>query len=340
MLPTRIALALTLLSPLAACDNEVELLSDDPGVPVVYGLIDGSSDAQLLSVTRSFRFSDGGDALQSAADPDSVYYSAEELSLGALNLRTGLRTDLERVDLVGEGNVVREAGLFPTSPNVAYRWSLRDIEGEPGDSIAIEGLLPGGRSLALGGVLLKSLDLRRNGPLPIQYNLLADTRTTPFRWSRGGEGAEIAVLEIGLNVAFSESGPGGTRDRVLYYPLELNLALESDRNSVNVDNQRFNGLYGFLADRLVASPDITRSFQYAQAVITGADSSYLEFQTLLRANSGITATQELPPFSNVDGGLGLVAVVTRLLQAPEGRLSNESLDSLRAGALTRDLNFQ
>lgn len=334
-----LALALV-LGGAVACDNEVELLSDDPGSPVVYGLINGSEDRQLLSVSRTFRFSADGNALESAREQDSVYYSAEDLTVVARNLRSGLSTTLTRTNLAEDSDVVRDEGIFPVDPNVAYVWRLSDIEAAPGDSVVVEGALPGGEVFAVGGELLRELTFRSNGAFPTRYSLTADQGTTPFRWRRGGDGGEIAVFEVGLNFAFNEVGPDGAEERVLYYPLLRNLELSPDRNAINVDNTTLRGLYGFLSSRLEADPAISRQFQYVQAVITGGDRSYVEFQTLLRANSGITATQELPPFSNVEGGLGLVGIVTQLVQQDNAGLLPASIDSLRQGSVTADLNFR
>lgn len=332
-----IATALSIAS--LACDNEVELLSEDASLPVVYGLIDGSSDLQRLSISRTFRFSDGGNAIASAREPDSVYYATEDLTVVARNLSSELSTTLKRVNLSDDDAIVREDGSFPTEVNVAYEWRLSDVEGEPGDSIAIVGTLPGGGTFAVGGALLPALTFRTNPPFPQRYTLNSEQNRTSFNWRRSDIGPMVAVWELGLNFAFQETGPDGTVDRVLYYPLVREATLRADQNSLRVDNERFGGLYGFLASRLEPDPAITRSFQYVQAVVTGGDSSYVEFKTLIRANSGITATQELPAFSNVEGGLGLVGTVTRLAQPPTAGLQPSSLDSLRSGSQTQDLNF-
>lgn len=339
MPPIRLLLALATAASLWACDNDVELLSDDPGLPVVYGLIDGSRDVQLASISRTFRFDADGNALESAREQDSVYYSAEGLSVVARNLSNGMITTLERVDLAAEGGAVRSEGVFVADPNVAYRYRLSDIEAVPGDSVLLEGSLANGRTFTAGGRLLQQLDFASNNEFQTAYSLIAERGTTRFAWRRVGPGAPITIFDVGLNIAISETSPAGTTERVLYYPLIREAELPG-RNSITVDNERFRGVYGFLSSRLEAREDITRQLRYVQGVVTGADSSFVEFQTLVRANSGITATQELPPFSNVEGALGLVSLVTRLAQEPSAGLLPQSLDSLRLGQQTRDLNFQ
>ena len=335
----RIGLALAALCLAAACDNDVELLSDDPGVPVVYGLIDGSRDQQVLSVTRTFRFSEGSNALESARQADSVYYSAEGLTVVARNQRTGTSTTLSRRDFSADG-VVRPEGVFAPEPVIGYTWDLSAVEGLPGDSIQIEGSIEGGGTFATGGVLLPMLEPRNLSGLPNSYNLLGDRGETQFRFDRGDVGAEIAVFEVGLNLEVTEIVAGGEeRTQVLYYPLERNRTSGVDRNSISVANERFNGVYGFLSDRLEADPEVTRRLDNVQGVVIGGDAAFVEFRTLQNANSGITATQELPVFSNVDGGLGLISAVTRLEQRSDATLNARSLDSLREGFQTRDLNF-
>ncbi len=317
----------------SACDNDVELLSDDPGLAVVYGLINGSTDEQLISISRTFRFSDGGNALQSAQNADSVYFSGEDLSVTARNVSNGRTTPLRRVNLSDEG-VVRAPGRFPTDANIAYRFSLDALAAEPGDSILLEGTLPGGRTFAAGAALLTPLSFGSNNRPPDAYSLTSRNDFS-FRWRREAVGAEIKVFELGFNFAFTETGPGGTRQRVVYYAPGQNLSTSTNTASVPL-----NGIYAFLGTRLQRDPSITRRFDYIQLVLTGGDQGYLDYQSLVRANSGITATQELPAFSNVEGGLGLVGTITQLIQDPNGTLLPSSSDSLRLGSATRELNFQ
>lgn len=343
--PTALALAAGACLAVVSCDNEVELLSDDPGVAVVYGLVDGAADEQLLSVTRTFRFSDGGDALASARSEDSVYYAPDALAIAARNPRTGLTVDLERVDLRDRG-IERPAGTFVTEPNVAYRYLLSDLGAVPGDSILITGTGAEGSGViapvfSAGSVLLAALEPRSTGSFQARYNLLADRNSTPFRWRRSAAGADPSVYEVGLEVYFTEAGASGEPERrVLYYPLLRNArAAELSSDALNVDNERFGGLYAFLATRLRADPAIRRRFEGVRGVITAGGPAYTEFQTVLAANTGITATQELPTFSNIDGGVGLVAAITRVRQPELATLSPASLDSLFQGSRTRDLNF-
>ncbi len=318
-----------------ACDNEVELLSDDVGVPVVYGLINGSQEEQLISVSRTFRFSGDGNAVASAQNPDSVFYDAESLAITARNLRNGRTANLTRVNLSEQG-VVRAEGRFPTDVNVAYRFRLSELETSPGDSIELVGTLPSGQSFTAGSRILTPLEFNERvagGTPPTAYSL---TGSNPLRfiWRRSNDGAPIQVFEIGFNFAFTEISPAGTRQRILYFAPSQNLGVGT--NSAQIE---LNGIFGFLATRLEADPSITRQFDYMQLVLTGADNSYLDYQTLVRANSGITATQELPPFSNVTGGLGLVGSITQLRQGTDAGLLRPSRDSLRLGSITRDLNF-
>ena len=336
---TRAAAIAVTLAMSYGCDNDVELLSDDPGMPVVFGLIDGSQDRQLLSISRTFRFSDGGNAILSAQNPDSVYYSAEELTVTARNARTGATTTLQRVDLTAE-DLRREEGDFPVTPVIAYRYSLEDIEAQPGDSVVVEGTPAGADAFTLGGTILTPLEFPRNGAPPDVYSLTGTTGSQGFRFRRGEVGADIDLFEVGLDFAYTETGPDGTSDRSIYYPLALAVELDGDGTVLQIERQRINGIYGFLNTRLEASPDISREFRNISTVITGGDGSYAEYIALIRANSGITATQELPPFTNVTGGLGLVAAVTRVRQLGGGTLTPASFDTLRIGSQTRALNFR
>ncbi len=335
MTRVRLLSVLLLTALLSACSNDIELFSDDPGLPVVYGLINGSEDQQLISISRTFRFSGDGNALLSAQNSDSVYFSAEALSVTARNPRSGTSTALTRVNLTEEG-VVRAPGPFPLDVNLAYRFRLSALAPEPGDEIVLEGMLPQGVTFVARATILTPLNFRNvAGGIPPEAYSFTSRNDFTFNWGRASSGAEIKVFELGFNFAYTETGPGGSTQKLVYYTPAQSIDPNANTASVPLD-----GLLGFLGTRLRKDPGIARRFDYMQLVLTGGDDAYLAYRTLLRANSGITATQELPEFTNVEGGLGLIGSITQLKQGTTATLQPASFDSLRLSVATRELNFQ
>ena len=57
-----------------------------------------------------------------------------------------------------------------------------------------------------------------------------------------------------------------------------------------------------------------------------------------QAQTGITALQTLPEYTNIEGGLGIFSSRKYKVREDLG-LTNISLDSLSCGSVTRNLNF-
>ena len=336
-MPTRppvAVVALPLVAALAGCDNDVDLLSREAPLPVVYGVFAATDDLQIVSVTKTFAFARDGGAREAALAADSVYYGPE-VAVVVANDRTGASVVAERFAAADEG-VVREAGDFAPAPNVLYRFDASALGARPGDRLEVAVEREGARLATAGADVLPELSFLQARQPPARIAFSSEVEYA-LSWRRGeAAAAELAVYELGFVFAFRETDPSGrTTDRELYYPAGVGLDADADAASVRID-----GFYDFLAARLEADSAVTRAVRYAQLVITGGDADFVAYADLLRANAGITATQQLPPFTNVDGGLGVYAGITQLRQDTFGTLTPDSFDELRDGERTRALNFE
>ncbi len=317
---------------LGACANDVDLLEDVAPVPVVYGLYNASATEQVVSVSKTFRFAPDGGAVEAARDADSVYYRPESLTVYVESERTGSRAEATRFS-ASDAGVRRDTGVFGGAPNYLYRYDTEGLDLRPGDELQLH-LERDGNELASGraSVLPEQTFIANREP-PSNYGFTSD-RDFTFSWRGNNEGEEIQLYEAGFNFVYSEQRDDVFEARVLYWPAATNLPAESTF-SVPID-----GLFDYLVANVEVDPDVVRTFNYVQLVITGGDASFVDLQTLLRANTGITSTQELPPFSNIEGGLGLFGGITQLRQDSSGSLSPASFDELYNGAGLRELNFR
>ena len=320
-----LALALLASSLLVACDNEVSLLDDDPALPVVYGVYNSARSQQTLTVTKTFRFGDEGSAGQSAQTPDSVYYGADELSVVARSLATGSEVVAERYNAADEG-VTRQPGDFSTGSVVAYRYNAAGLGIEVGDSLELL-LERGGQEIArVRQVRLPELAFVAARQPPSSYPVTSDNDFT-FRWQivQPEQQPLIRAVEIGFNIAITEIRGSERTQRVLYWAAGRDLTGESNATVAAV---QLEGFYGFLLDKLDRDPDVVRKFDYMQLVITAGDQAFRDYRALIDANRGITSTQELPIFSNVEGAIGLYGSITQLRQDPGAQLSTSGFDAL------------
>ncbi len=333
-----LALAAAVVLAFSACDNEVELLEDAPAVPIVYGVYNADEAVQTLSITKTFRFAEGGGALESASNPDSLYYPAEELNVEVVNLRNNNVVTAERVNAADDG-VVREPGVFPVDQNIAYRYESAGLEAEAGDSLQLN--IFRNASLLATTTIVRLPKMRFVSQTQLPPPMYQLTSQTPFRQSWRYEDNNLAslveVYELGFLFAYTETGPDGRVDKLIYWP---GTGVTTER-SVSV---KLDGLFTFLSNNLEADPAITREFRYMQLLITSGDDSFRQLRALVDANRGITSTQELPPFTNVEGAIGLFGSISQLRQMDQSTLGPAAFDALfgldgdEYGV--RDLNFR
>lgn len=319
------------LAGFAACENEVMLLEEEPAVPIVYGTYRASSDVQTLTVTKTFRFAEGAGARESAATPDSVYYGPDELTVVATRVDTTVEIIAERYDAAAEG-IVREPGSFSAGTNIAYRFDASPLRAKTGDSIKITLLRADQPIASVTQAQLPALDFPGGSRAPSEMYPLSSTTPFGVRWLIPNSDARdlISVMEVGFNFVFTEIQGANETERTVYWPAVREL------ETVTAANVQLDGIFPYLRNELVADPSITRRFEYIQLVITAGDRTFDEYQTLLNANrSGLTSTQELPPFSNIDGAVGLYGSLSQVAQDVGAQLSPGGFDAL-FGTLERN----
>jgi len=321
----RFFLLLASLLFLFACDNEVVLLEDAAPVPIVYGLYNTSVEQQVVSISKSFQFGEEGGAFAAAQQEDSLYYGVDEIVAYAENSKNANRVNMTRVNLADQG-LPRGAGVFPSDPNYFYTYDTTGLEAAPGDTILLR-IEKNGEVIAAGNapVLPELAFLRSREPLDF-YPFSSETPFS-FSWTRdnSGDGVEIGTYEFGFNIFVTETGPDGVVERTLYFAPGRNLD-----GSTNVFRGRIDAFYDFLNGALRQNVDgYSYTVPAVQMVITGGDASFTEYRDLIQANRGITSTGELPPFTNVEGAIGLFGGITQLQQETIAGLTPDAADELR-----------
>lgn len=319
-----------------SCNNDVELLEKSAPVPVVYGLFNRSVDAQSLQISKTFVFGESGGATAAALVKDSVYYNPEDVVVQIIS-KTGQKVVAEAYNATDRG-VVRDPGKFSVDGNWFYEYKVSDLDVKTGDSLSLV-IEKQGEILAKGKALvLPTLAFTPSRP-PTQLYPFSSTNKYSMRWDVERDNATtyddlVSTYELGFDISVSETKNGVTTKKNMYWPAGTNLEPRS------FQSLSIRGFYGFLSSQLVVDPEITRTLDYVSIVITAGDKSYLDYQKLIDANDGITSTQELPPFSNVEGGLGLFGGIAQLRQDTFGSLTPGAFQELNENPLTQPLNFK
>lgn len=331
----RLTTLLLCLVAFSTCRDDFSLEGELIETPVVYAYLDADSERHFVRVERAF-LETGGNALVNAANPDVIYYGPEEATVRLVNVSTEGSVVLDRVNGQDFG-FDREDGVFATEPNILYSVEDSEINLRPGQRVRIEIERPGQPLASAEAIMLREMSVIR----PVDRIALDNyNRDVVVAW-RTDENAQAFAVNVLFNIReINLSDPSASRDLQLTYPIinYFNPGSEDRSNNTVSFDASSEGFYVFLGDNLEPTDEFRRRLQSIDFQIIAAGQAVVDRQVLANANSGITSSQALPRFSNIDGGIGLFTTTTSILQ--EGiQITDASRDSLRDGQYTRQLGF-
>jgi len=327
------------------CTTDFDLNADFVETPVIYGLLDASTDTQFIRINRAY-LSDEIDALTLATDPDAIYYGdeltvrVEEYSFGTL-----LNTyPLQRVDGDTLG-IPKNTGTFANTPNILYRF-VADLDFTHTYKVIAENSETG-KIVSAETNLVDSFAIIR----PDDESAFPQAITFPtggnyqLRW-RSAQDAKIYDLTIRFHYREGIYFPEG--DSIHYtfsgykdWIFETNYTVEStDGGLITTYDIPSESFYSFIRNSFdpVADNNFLRIADSAQFFIdAGGEELYTYFE-YNNATLGITEGQVTPVYTNVNGGLGIIS--SRYHK--EGRIypfSIQTRDSIACGSITQGLNF-
>ncbi len=328
-------LALALLLSQNACKDEFQLNAPWKDIPVVYGMINRTDTAYYIRVEKVF-INPEGDINEIAQNPDSIYYPEDAITVFLIDLESGTKKQLQRVDGNLEG-YPRESGPFADQPNYLYKLkaSLLPLDENAPLGLSIE------RQGNLDDVTAEATVLGEISPSGLidgsQVTFKYDQQNS-FRWTSG---TEARIFDVEMHIHYDEWEAGHSQDAVsktLVWTMARGVAHSGSSSTtvIKVDGIDF---YTTLASSLEAKPTTLRQFTGMDLIVIGAGQAIEEYINITQANTGITASQDIPTYTNIEGGLGLFSSISK--GGVFGlQLSSTSLDLLKNGEYTADLNFQ
>lgn len=323
------------LAVLNSCRDDFSLEAPAADIPVVYAYLDASATDNFIRVERVFVES-GGNANEVAQIADSLFYDAEDAVVSITS--AGETVELERVNGDDLG-MEREPGTFIETPNILYRLSDEDMDLIAGRTAVLTVATSSGVEATGSTVLIPEVNITTPSVATMGLNPGNYARSTVVRWQIGDEG-RVFDIRFYFNIReFSLSNPGQVTekrlemviDNAFVRPQRLENAL-----SYSIDNELF---WQFLNSQLEPDPDIRRSLDNIDLVLAAVGSEVEDLLEVAQANAGITSSQAIPVFSNIENGLGIItsrSIATEM----EMPLNPASRDTLRNGIYTRDLGFQ
>lgn len=315
-----------------ACSNDFEVNAPWKDIPVVYGLLDVSDTAHYIKLEKAF-LTNGEDALEIAKLEDSLYYENATVQLE----RNGQLYTLERVD----GNLwgyPREEGVFTTSPNWLYRIDSIDLLLNANDRLKLRIDRGNGQPEVTSSVLaIAPIKLTKPAPNTSGFNFNPQTNTD-IAWE-APDSATIFDANLYFNyIEYPDTDPSAQERKTLKWIWARGLRRDSESKFFSIEKPGLE-FYQFLQNNISTDPNKKRIFLGIDIEIIAGDKNLEDYVNVALANTGITASQDVPSFSNIsDGGRGIFGSVSKFFRYNIG-LQDRTRDSLKMGYLTKNLNF-
>jgi hypothetical protein len=312
---------------LGSCTTDFVLTEEWRDVPVVYGFINRTDTAHYIRVEKLF-VDENRSAVEIAQIADSLYYPNAKVSL--FNITKNRSHGLIRVDANLEG-YQRKPGPFATAPNFMYKIKASDIPLSAGDSLVFQ-LDRGDQKPLVTARIALIRDFAFTSPADQTREIKFDPALNQnFSWRGSGLSAStIYDFEILVQVQEENTVTGAIQTKTVRWALQ-----QGDiKTSVAVQGLSF---FSLLKNNLTVDPAISRKILSLDFQARAGGPEITDFNAIINANTGITASQEIPRFTNLSEGFGLVSSVHTIRRSLG--ITAETRNLLRTVEETRLLNF-
>ncbi len=326
----KIILFLAFACVFCACDNTLDLVEEGADISIVYSLLSASTDRQIVRLERGFIDAEQA-ATVIAQDASRVYYDDAVVTLR--NLTSGESYDLPRIEGTSIGKT-RDDGFFLTDPNYIYSYNGDPTDFQFNDEVVLEIQKDEGSDPITASIQLLDDLLVISPKSGSDSNFPSDTKFK-VQWVKSTENAGIEY-SVAMRLHYSEADLSDEEPEFEEKVLDWNFATVKDQEFAELAGIEFYKLFG---NNLEKNETLVREFLSYDVIITYSGKEMNKFQNFLNANTGITSSQPIPPYTNLSSGLGLVAesevkIIDNIF------IGTATKDSLRMGRFTKDLNFQ
>ena len=330
----KVFFAICIVFSFASCSNDIELFAEWENIPVVYGLIEADGNDQYIRIERVFQGQEGN-AFDAANNIDSVYYNNAYVTL--TNETTGSFATLEKTEVSATNGWVRNEGLFVSDPNFLYKLDSDELSFNPGDALRLE-IYNDGEDTPFTSATTTILE-------PVDYQE-SDSEILSFRTGKPtgfvfehGPNAKIFDLIIYLKFQEFNQEDQSVTDKTVKWIASQGVTIPESSSSFYNYSIQGDGFYSILLSNLEKDPAILRFFSTMSVEFIVAGTELNDFNEIALVNTGITSAQEIPTYTNLTSGLGILS--SKASSVVEGlTLSEVAMDTLRNSDLTAELNFQ
>lgn len=319
---------LFILISVLSCDNTLNLNADWKDIPIVYALLSASQENQYIRIEKAF-LDPVRPATEVALIPDSIYYS--NLNVSLFDISNQQSYPLVEIDGADEG-FPRNSGAFAQLPNTLYKLSGDQKQIKPGEKYELQIQRSDNTSLITAQTTIIDTLLISLPGARINMNYTDNFR---IQWFPKTTGNDPASYDISMQINFREIDVQLTdpewQDKSLIWEIKK-----------DIDNTELLTLglsfFNFIAENLTKDINIKRSLVSLDIIVDAGGQEILDYGRIGTANLGITASQEIPFYTNISEGRGIFSSRNRKVKS-RVLLTEQTQELLSSGELTADLNF-
>ena len=313
------------------CTTDFKLTADYKEVMVVWCLLSQNDTTHYVRIQKAY-LDENTSALVIAQNPDSIYYP------DILNVTieqddpTNVWT-LERID--GDTlpePIKKETGVFSSTKNILYRFTAA-LDENATYKLTVENTVSG---LTATGTTNLVKDFRITRPITgLDVNFVGPSGLLQVNWDVAVNGRlHDLTIRVRYWIADAQMHTVKLKDTFVDIPIFRGRSF-TETGQHDITKEAF---YNGVAAKLDPIPGFVRhsdSLDFIFAVGSIALADYVNYN---QAQTGITSSQVIINYTNIEGGLGLFAsrYSKTVVKVP---LFSNSLDTLACGAITGHLNF-
>lgn len=317
-----------------ACEEDFQLTEPYKPIPVVYGFLDRTDTAQYIRVEKAFVNEDIA-ASTIAQNPDSLYYANAEVIL--INKTQNKEYILSKVDGNLEG-YPRSDGPFAKAPNYVYKIKTSKMAWNGGDVWELE-VTADELANPVTATIVSVSDMKFTFPddntKQLKYFYI---NNYDFQWKHLTN-TKVFHLKAIIHVEEVDIATNVSQFKTIELPITSSLPGKDGSGEVFTNLKIFSsGIYNALHDKLSPTTGVERYLLKIDYQLIGGGPELLEYFEVLNANTGVTASQEIPRYSNLSQGFGIFSSKHKTIKTINPQ--PPTVDSLRAHPLTKELNFK
>lgn len=321
-----------------ACKDELNTVEGWKGIPVIYGLLSLNDTATYLRVEKAF-IDPNKSAFDIAQIPDSLYY--KDVTVTLVRTRNNERFNLTKVDGNTEG-YPRKDGIFAKLPNYLYKIKNSTLNLQSDEEWRIE-LLRKGETKPFAKSTTKVIgnyEVTTPGTTPV---FLRYDNTFNVTIETDEKSARLVDIKLVLNYDEVDAAtPNQTATKSISWDYvtggqrKLNGTIADPVVSFS---RRGLDFYQYLGDNMPVIAGVKRTFKSIDVVVYTGGQELIDFINIGIANTGITGSQTIPTYTNIENGLGIFSSKNKTIKKGV-KLSDVALDLLINGEYTKKLNFK